>query len=101
MSEQMFAIHRDALLKSHHQAWAAALARVCSGKVGHPITRISPMTQSLRGASAGTVGEESLALHQQFATEIAVERTRLLYQGSQVPTLFMLLGGLTLSLIHI
>ena len=53
------------------------------------------MTQSLRGASAGTVGEESLALHQQFATEIAVERTRLLYQGSQVPTLFMLLGGLT------
>jgi diguanylate cyclase (GGDEF)-like protein/PAS domain S-box-containing protein len=41
------------------------------------------------------VGEESRALHQQFATEIAVERTRLLYQGSQVPTLFMLLGGLT------
>ncbi|WP_237045645.1 GGDEF and EAL domain-containing protein [Aquipseudomonas alcaligenes] len=53
------------------------------------------MTQSLRGASAGSVGEESRALHQQFATEIAVERTRLLYQGSQVPTLFMLLGGLT------
>lgn len=53
------------------------------------------MTQSLRGASAGTVGEESRALHQQFATEIAVERTRMLYQGSQVPTLFMLLGGLT------
>ena len=50
------------------------------------------MTQSLRGASAGSVGEESRALHQQFATEIAVERTRLLYQGSQVPTLFMLLG---------
>ena len=53
------------------------------------------MTQSLRGASTGTVGEESRALHQQFATEIAVERTRLLYQGSQVPTLFMLLSGLT------
>ncbi|MDD0844778.1 EAL domain-containing protein [Pseudomonas sp. Gutcm_11s] len=52
------------------------------------------MTQSLRGASAGTVVEESRAIRQQFATEIAVERTRLLYQGSQVPTLFMLLGGL-------
>ncbi|MDX5371839.1 MAG: EAL domain-containing protein [Pseudomonadaceae bacterium] len=37
---------------------------------------------------------EPRAIAQQFATEIAVERTRLLYQGSQVPTLFMLLGAL-------
>lgn len=28
-----------------------------------------------------------------FATDIAAERTRMLYQGSQVPTLFMLLCG--------
>ncbi|WP_251702083.1 GGDEF domain-containing phosphodiesterase [Metapseudomonas boanensis] len=33
-------------------------------------------------------------IRQQFATDIAAERTRLLYQGSQVPTLFMLLNGL-------
>ncbi|HSX72154.1 MAG TPA: PAS domain-containing protein, partial [Pseudomonas sp.] len=52
------------------------------------------MTQSSRGPSAGVAVEETRAIHQQFATEIAVERTRLLYQGSQVPTLFMLLGGL-------
>lgn len=30
----------------------------------------------------------------QFATQLAVERTRLLYQGSLLPTLFMLLNGL-------
>lgn len=29
----------------------------------------------------------------QFAPDIAAERTRMLYQGSQVPTLFMLLSG--------
>lgn len=29
-----------------------------------------------------------------FATDIAVERTRLLYEGSRIPTLFMLLCGL-------
>ncbi|WP_225592276.1 putative bifunctional diguanylate cyclase/phosphodiesterase [Pseudomonas sp. PDM15] len=52
------------------------------------------MTQPLRGASASVVAEESRAIHQQFATEIAVERTRLLYQGSQVPTFFMLLSAL-------
>ncbi|MDP3978551.1 MAG: EAL domain-containing protein [Pseudomonas sp.] len=32
-------------------------------------------------------------IRQQFATDIAIERTRLLYQGSWVPTLFMLLNG--------
>ena len=52
------------------------------------------MTQAIRGASASVAAEESRAIAQQFATEIAVERTRLLYQGSQVPTLFMLLSGL-------
>ncbi|WP_235981297.1 putative bifunctional diguanylate cyclase/phosphodiesterase [Aquipseudomonas ullengensis] len=38
--------------------------------------------------------DDSPAIRQQFATEIAVERTRLLYQGSQVPTFFMLLSAL-------
>ncbi|PYC29503.1 diguanylate cyclase [Aquipseudomonas alcaligenes] len=52
------------------------------------------MTQANRGASASAAAEASRAIAQQFATEIAVERTRLLYQGSQVPTLFMLLSGL-------
>ncbi len=33
-------------------------------------------------------------IRQQYAHEIAVERTRLLYQGSRVPTLLMLLNGL-------
>ncbi|MFZ6047862.1 EAL domain-containing protein [Pseudomonas sp. CR3202] len=37
---------------------------------------------------------DSREIRQQFATDIAAERTRLLYQGSQVPTLFMLLNGL-------
>ncbi|MDG9931039.1 MULTISPECIES: GGDEF and EAL domain-containing protein [unclassified Pseudomonas] len=52
------------------------------------------MTQASRGGSASVAAEESRVIHQQFATEIAVERTRLLYQGSQVPTLFMLLSAL-------
>ena len=52
------------------------------------------MNQSFRGSFAGTAEGESHAIRQRFAMEIAVERTRLLYQGSQVPTLFMLLGGL-------
>ncbi|WP_343575737.1 EAL domain-containing protein [Pseudomonas sp.] len=33
-------------------------------------------------------------IRQQYAHEIAVERTRLLYQGSRIPTLLMLLNGL-------
>ncbi|WP_236715589.1 GGDEF domain-containing phosphodiesterase [Pseudomonas sp. BMS12] len=40
------------------------------------------------------MADDSHAIFQRFATEIAVERTRMLYQGSQVPTLFMLLGAL-------
>ncbi|MDD2047163.1 putative bifunctional diguanylate cyclase/phosphodiesterase [Pseudomonas putida] len=34
------------------------------------------------------------SIRKQFATQLAVERTRLLYQGSLLPTLFMLLNGL-------
>ena len=34
------------------------------------------------------------AIKQQFATQLAVERTRLLYQGSMLPTLFMFINGL-------
>lgn len=37
-----------------------------------------------------TSGPEITAL---FATDIAAQRTRMLYQGAQVPTLFMLLSG--------
>jgi diguanylate cyclase (GGDEF)-like protein len=33
-------------------------------------------------------------IHEQFATQLAVERTRLLYQGSLLPTLFMFINGL-------
>nr|WP_060507737.1 GGDEF and EAL domain-containing protein [Pseudomonas sp. NBRC 111124] len=33
-------------------------------------------------------------VRRQFATQLSVERTRLLYQGSLLPTLFMLLNGL-------
>ena len=33
-------------------------------------------------------------IRQQYATQMAVERTRLLYQGSLLPTVFMLLNGL-------
>ncbi len=34
------------------------------------------------------------SVRRQFATQLSVERTRLLYQGSLLPTLFMLLTGL-------
>ncbi len=37
---------------------------------------------------------ETQAVREHFATDLALERTRLLYQGSQIPTLFMLLNGL-------
>ncbi len=38
--------------------------------------------------------EAGRVIRKQFATELAVERTRLLYQGSLLPTLFMLINGL-------
>ncbi|MGQ7960281.1 EAL domain-containing protein [Pseudomonas sp. SP16.1] len=47
--------------------------------------------------TSAVVQEVTLDPHapeQLFATDIAVERTRLLYQGSRVPTLLMLLSGL-------
>ncbi|WP_323156023.1 putative bifunctional diguanylate cyclase/phosphodiesterase [Pseudomonas alvandae] len=37
---------------------------------------------------------EPRVIYKQYATEMAVERTRLLYQGSLLPTLFMLINGL-------
>ncbi|UUY09547.1 EAL domain-containing protein [Pseudomonas sp. J452] len=52
------------------------------------------MTTPVLPTAAPASPLDSRAIRQQFATEIAVERTRLLYQGSQVPTLFMLLNGL-------
>lgn len=50
------------------------------------ITRILPMTSSPVDAQR--------SIRKQFATQLTVERTRLLYQGSLLPTLFMLLNGL-------
>jgi diguanylate cyclase (GGDEF)-like protein/PAS domain S-box-containing protein len=40
------------------------------------------------------LAETDRDIRQLFATDIAVERTRLLYEGSRIPTLFMLLCGL-------
>lgn len=52
------------------------------------------MTNPPQGSTAPLPSDDARAIRQQFATEIAVERTRLLYQGSQVPTFFMLLSAL-------
>ena len=52
------------------------------------------MTTPVTSAAAPVPSLDSRAIRQQFATDIAAEQTRLLYQGSQVPTLFMLLNGL-------
>ncbi|GAC1033967.1 GGDEF and EAL domain-containing protein [Pseudomonas sp. No.21] len=52
------------------------------------------MTATPNEAQIDLPGGDSRALSQHFATDLAVERTRLLYQGSQTPTLFMLLNGL-------
>ncbi|MGH8382103.1 putative bifunctional diguanylate cyclase/phosphodiesterase [Pseudomonas sp.] len=48
-------------------------------------------------SGSGSVGvplQTRGSIRKQFATQLAVERTRLLYQGSLLPTLFMLLNGL-------
>src|SRR5690606_12715256 len=50
------------------------------------------MTASLDPVSVATVPEPSV--ERQYATQIAIERTRMLYQGSRLPTLFMLICGL-------
>lgn len=52
------------------------------------------MTATPNEAPIDLHGDDSRAISQHFATDLAVERTRLLYQGSQTPTLFMLLNGL-------
>ncbi|MGH8353220.1 MAG: putative bifunctional diguanylate cyclase/phosphodiesterase [Pseudomonas sp.] len=52
------------------------------------------MTASFSAISSASAVDPGSTIRQQFATDIAVERTRLLYQGSRVPTLFMLLNGL-------
>ena len=50
------------------------------------------MTASLDPVSVATLPEPSV--ERQYATQIAIERTRMLYQGSRLPTLFMLICGL-------
>ncbi|QBF24375.1 EAL domain-containing protein [Pseudomonas tructae] len=50
------------------------------------------MTLGSDSVSAPAQAHRSIRKH--FATQLAVERTRLLYQGSLLPTLFMLLNGL-------
>lgn len=45
-------------------------------------------------ASVGVPPDARRNIRKQYATQLAVERTRLLYQGSLLPTLFMLLNGL-------
>ncbi|WP_369958400.1 EAL domain-containing protein [Pseudomonas benzenivorans] len=52
------------------------------------------MTATPNAALAEPPLDSSSSIHRQFATQIAVERTRLLYQGSRAPTLLMLLNGL-------
>ncbi|MGE8358630.1 EAL domain-containing protein [Pseudomonas sp.] len=52
------------------------------------------MTVSTSAALQDQTLEPHRSIRQQFATDIEAERTRLLYQGSRVPTLFMLLNGL-------
>ncbi|WP_447595246.1 putative bifunctional diguanylate cyclase/phosphodiesterase [Aquipseudomonas campi] len=52
------------------------------------------MTTPVQNSSASLPQNESRAIRQQFATQMAAEQTRLLYQGSQVPTFLMLLNAL-------
>ena len=82
-------------------------------RFGLTIIRTLPMTLSpdLFGPSVAP----AQVIRKHYATEMAVERTRLLYQGSLLPTLLMLVNGLVcawllwnpkqylldLSLIHI
>jgi diguanylate cyclase (GGDEF)-like protein/PAS domain S-box-containing protein len=54
----------------------------------------TPMTPSKSLPPVNTLSPAEPELRLSAAAELAVERTRLLYQGSQVPTLFMLLSGL-------
>lgn len=60
-------------------------------RFGLYIIRILPMT--LNPDPSGPFMAPG-GIRQHYAVEMAVERTRLLYQGSLLPTLFMLLNGL-------
>ncbi|MEB0043427.1 EAL domain-containing protein [Pseudomonas sp. MH10] len=53
------------------------------------------MTSSI--SSSGAVVATWRVIRERFAQQIATDRTRLLYQGSLLPTLFMLLNGLICS----
>lgn len=70
-------------------------------RFGLTIIRTLPMTLSTDLPSSSAAPAQ--VIHKQYATEMAVERTRLLYQGSLLPTLLMLVNGVVcaLSLIHI
>src|SRR5690606_13578138 len=62
------------------------------------MTRTAPMTAT----TSAVIQEVTLDPHQaerQFATDIAVERTRLLFLGSRLPPLLRLLVGLACSLL--
>jgi diguanylate cyclase (GGDEF)-like protein/PAS domain S-box-containing protein len=59
------------------------------------LNKNKPMTLEYR--SPEQVAPVRQALEQDFSARLAVERTRLLYQGSLVPTLLMLLTGLVCS----
>jgi len=50
------------------------------------------MTQDF--AAIGASPETARSVRRQFATQLSIERTRLLYQGSLLPTLLMLINGL-------
>ncbi|AYC34928.1 EAL domain-containing protein [Pseudomonas cavernae] len=52
------------------------------------------MTETFRPSRSGPSVDADREIRRQFIAQIAVERTRLLYQGSRIPTLFMLLSGL-------
>lgn len=57
------------------------------------------MNVSSKPAHSGLSVDADREIRQRFAAELAVERTRLLYQGSRIPTLFMLLSGLACAVL--
>jgi diguanylate cyclase (GGDEF)-like protein/PAS domain S-box-containing protein len=50
------------------------------------------MTSNFSAVDTARVSRRTI--HKQYASQLAVERTRLLYQGSLLPTLFMFINGL-------
>ncbi|MCY1282986.1 diguanylate cyclase (GGDEF) domain protein [compost metagenome] len=57
------------------------------------------MTVTSRPSRSGPSVDADREIRQQFAADIATERIRLLYQGSRIPTLFMLLCGLACAVL--